>query len=120
MEFNLRNNPDLTIAEFWEMYSSECIKTSYKNEIIIPTMDLFCQEIAVEVRDMFHYINILYNDIIWFMNDFNFDTTDISTAIDLMKEADSMITNEFEIEFKSRFSSSKSIDWKDYALGKRR
>lgn len=50
----------------------------------------------------------------------NFDTTDISTAIDILKEADSHITNEFEMEFKSRFSSSKSIDWKDYALGKRR
>lgn len=50
----------------------------------------------------------------------DFDTSDISTAIDLMKEADSMISNEFEMEFKSRFSSSKSIDWKDYALGKRR
>ena len=54
------------------------------------------------------------------MKEFKFDTSDISSAIDLMKEADSHITNEFEIEFKSRFSSSKSIDWKDYALGKKR
>lgn len=54
------------------------------------------------------------------MKEFNFDTTDISTAIDLMRDADSMITNEFEIAFTSRYSSSKSIDWKDYALGKRR
>ena len=54
------------------------------------------------------------------MKEFNFDKTDISTAIDLMSEADSRMTKEFEMEFKSRFSSSKSIDWKDYALGKRR
>lgn len=53
------------------------------------------------------------------MKEFNFDTTDISTAIDILKEADSRITNEFEMEFKSRFSSSKSIYWKDYALKKR-
>ena len=66
----------------------------------------------------FHkYIIQRYNMV---MKDFNFDTTDISTAIDLMRDADRHITNEFEIEFKSRFSSSKSIDWKDYALGKRR
>jgi hypothetical protein len=54
------------------------------------------------------------------MKEFKFDKSDISTAIDLMREANSMIINEFEMEFKSRFSSSKSIDWKDYALGKRR
>ena len=54
------------------------------------------------------------------MKEFNFDTSDIATAIDMMAEADRHITNEFEMEFKSRFSSSKSIDWKDYALGKRR
>ena len=30
------------------------------------------------------------------------------------------VTKEFEKEFKSIYSSSKSIDWKDYALGRRR
>lgn len=54
------------------------------------------------------------------MKEFKFDKSDIATAIDMMAEADRHITKEFEIEFKSRFSSSKSIDWKDYALGKRR
>lgn len=54
------------------------------------------------------------------MKDFIFDTTDISTAIDLMAEADSRMKKEFDKEFKSIYSSSKSIDWKDYALGKRR
>ena len=51
---------------------------------------------------------------------FNFNTDDIATAIDMMAEADSRMTKEFEKEFKSIYSSSKSIDWKDYALGKRR
>lgn len=46
---------NMTISEFWEMYSSEYIKTSHDNEVIIPIMDLFNQEIAVEIRDMFHY-----------------------------------------------------------------
>lgn len=55
MKLNLRNDLNLTIAEFWKMYSSEYIKTSHKNEIIIPSKDLFCQEIAVEIRDMFYY-----------------------------------------------------------------
>lgn len=54
------------------------------------------------------------------MADFKFDTDDIATAIDMMVEADSRMTKEFEREFKSIYSSSKSIDWKDYALGKRR
>lgn len=54
------------------------------------------------------------------MKEFNFDTSDIATAIDMMAEADSRMTKEFEKEFKSIYSSSKSIDWKDYALGKRR
>lgn len=67
---------------------------------------------------IFHkYIIQRYNMV---MKDFNFDTTDISTAIDLMREADSRMTKEFDKEFKSIYSSSKSIDWKDYALGKRR
>lgn len=74
----------------------------------------------MDLIHFFFFINILYKYIIWFMKEFKFDTSDIATAIDLMKEADSVITNEFEMEFKSRFSSSKSIDWKDYALGKRR
>lgn len=52
--------------------------------------------------------------------DFKFDSSDIATAIDMMVEADSRITKEFEKEFKSIYSSSKSIDWKDYALGRRR
>lgn len=52
--------------------------------------------------------------------DFKFDTSDIATAMDMMEEANSRITKEFEIEFKSIYSSSKSIDWKDYALGRRR
>lgn len=52
--------------------------------------------------------------------DLVFGKKDIDRAVEMMAEADSMITNEFEMEFKSRFSSSKSIDWKDYALGKRR
>ena len=51
---------------------------------------------------------------------FKFNTDDISTAMDMMEEANSRMTKEFEIEFKSIYSSSKSIDWKDYALGKRR
>lgn len=51
---------------------------------------------------------------------FNFDSSDIATAMDMMEEADSRMTKEFEKEFKSIYSSSKSIDWKDYALGKRR
>lgn len=54
------------------------------------------------------------------MKEFKFDTSDIATAIDLMAEADSRMTKEFEKEFKSIYSSSKSIYWKDYALGKRR
>lgn len=54
------------------------------------------------------------------MKEFKFDTSDIATAINMMAEADSRMTKEFEKEFKSIYSSSKSIDWKDYALGKRR
>lgn len=52
--------------------------------------------------------------------DFKFDSADIATAIDMMTEADNRMTKEFEKEFRSIYSSSKSIDWKDYALGKRR
>lgn len=51
--------------------------------------------------------------------DFKFDSADIATAIDMMTEADNRMTKEFEKEFRSIYSSSKSIDWKDYALGKR-
>lgn len=54
------------------------------------------------------------------MVEFKFDTKDIDRAVKKMADADSTITEEFEIAFVSRFSSSKSIDWKDYALGKRR
>ena len=54
------------------------------------------------------------------MVEFKFNAADIHTAMDMMKEADSRITKEFENEFESIYSSSKSIDWKDYALGKRR
>ena len=72
------------------------------------------------IHFFFFFINILYKDIIWFMVKFKFNTDDISTAMDMMEEANSRMTKEFEIEFKSIYSSSKSIDWKDYALGKRR
>lgn len=52
--------------------------------------------------------------------DFKFDSSDIATAMDIMIEVDRRMTKEFENEFRSIYSSSKSIDWKDYALGKRR
>ena len=53
-------------------------------------------------------------NMLWVMDrDFYFSTADIHTAMDVMKEADSRITKEFENEFKSIYSSSKSIDWKD-------
>ena len=52
--------------------------------------------------------------------EFKFNADDIDRAIVKIKEADSRIIKEFENEFKSKYSSSKSIDWKDYALGKRR
>lgn len=55
MKCEIENILNLTIAEFWKKYSSEYIKSSQKNEIIIPIMDLFSQEIAAEIRDMFHY-----------------------------------------------------------------
>jgi hypothetical protein len=54
------------------------------------------------------------------MVEFKFNTDDIDRAVKKMAEADSRMTKEFEKEFKSIYSSSKSIDWKDYALGKRR
>lgn len=54
------------------------------------------------------------------MKQFEFNAADIDTAMNIMADANSTITNEFAKEFKSRFSSSKSIDWKDYALGKKR
>lgn len=60
-------------------------------------------------------------NMLWVMErDFYFSTDDIDRAMVKMSEADSRITKEFENEFKSKYSSSKSIDWKDYALGKRR
>lgn len=54
------------------------------------------------------------------MVEFRFDTSDIDKAVKKMADADSRMTKEFEKEFKSIYSSSKSIDWKDYALGKKR
>lgn len=72
------------------------------------------------IHFFFSFINILYKKYNMVMKDFKFDTSDIATAIDMMAEADSRMTKEFEKEFKSIYSSSKSIDWKDYALGKRR
>lgn len=62
----------------------------------------------------------IQRNILFMVVEFKFNADDIDRAIVKIKEADSRITKEFENEFKSIYSSSKSIDWKDYALGKRK